>query len=434
MFPFSTIQRIDWVCYSAKGPSWIGEKVLVTDSTNLFFNYKHDTIIIKTNALLNESWLAFDIMDSISIVAQVVKIDTMTFLGLIDTVKTVAFQVFDKTNEPISHKVNDMYLELSRNYGFIEIINFYFFPDYDMEAYMYEQLEHYKLVGLSNPETGIHNLTWFEVFDFQPGDEIHVSYNYSCLGTNSLTVRERSITKYMERHDLPDTITYLTDVYFSRERIYDGNTAYSYQHLQKESIIMPNPQFDLLPGEPVFENDYTAYYYRMVNTKLIFKVQPSAYDHIRGSPEEICWENCCADGCFPSYTYIKGLGGPYHQCSNYTWWCMGGEDNTLVYYKKGNETWGTPLVITDVPGQNMEDRSSVYPNPAKDMVWINIPEINSQFIFQLLSPDGRILLHRERCSADAPIYLDKKLNGLYYYRIITEETRSETGCLLIIQE
>ena len=43
-----------------------------------------------------------------------------------------------------------------------------------------------------------------------------------------------------------------------------------------------------------------------------------------------CWSNCCADGCFPAYQYIKGLGGPYYECSNA--FSLGGMENKLVYF------------------------------------------------------------------------------------------------------
>ena len=173
-YPFSNIRELDDGCYTPFGSSWIGEKIIIKENgLNIFFNKDHDSIQLKTNALLNDSWTLFNLPDSIKIIATIIKQDTMSFMGLLDSVKSIGFQVYDKNMNLLDYVLNNMELKISKNYGFVSTFNFYFFPDFQI-SYPFEQFEEYDLIGLSNPKIGVQNLTWFEVNDFQPGDEIHV--------------------------------------------------------------------------------------------------------------------------------------------------------------------------------------------------------------------------------------------------------------------
>lgn len=84
----------------------------------------------------------------------------------------------------------------------------------------------------------------------------------------------------------------------------------------------------------------------MTNGAYLSKTDPSAYLYIQQTSDS-CWWDCCADGCLPAFTYIKGLSGPYYQCSNSA--SMGNTENKLVYYKKGQETWGGKTGSIDHP-------------------------------------------------------------------------------------
>jgi len=111
------------------GDSWIGGKIIIKeDGTNLWLNKNHDTICIKTQAKLNEAWTAFNIVDSLSIKAKVVDHDTVQFLGLIDSVKTIDLLAYDKNLNPI--KINGMDklpLKISKNHGIIQTFDVYYF-------------------------------------------------------------------------------------------------------------------------------------------------------------------------------------------------------------------------------------------------------------------------------------------------------------------
>ncbi len=91
LYPFTNIRQTEDGCYTPFGDSWIGKKIIKKeDGLNIFFNMDHDSIKLNTTASLNDSWTAYFLPDSIKIIATVISHDTMSFLGQLDSVKTIA--------------------------------------------------------------------------------------------------------------------------------------------------------------------------------------------------------------------------------------------------------------------------------------------------------------------------------------------------------
>lgn len=149
VFPFSNIQFIDYNCASPYGASWIGEMVVVRAiGEHLFQNKYGDTITIYTRHPLNMPWRIYQ-DDEVVINAQITQHDTSSFLGLVDSVKTIGFQVYDKFENQISHSLNNKTILISKHYGVVRVLNFYQFPDYDQLNYGYkdDRLTELDLVG-----------------------------------------------------------------------------------------------------------------------------------------------------------------------------------------------------------------------------------------------------------------------------------------------
>ena len=108
--------------------------------------------------------------------------------------------------------------------------------------------------------------------------------------------------------------------------------------------------FDKLPGEPIFFEEGNAGKHDMVINQHIIKWQPSHSSRIE-QYSDTCWDISWGwFGCLYDYSYYKGLGGPYYWCQSSV--CIGGKERSLVFYKKGGTTWGTPLVITGISNQS----------------------------------------------------------------------------------
>ncbi len=392
-YPFATIQADSKSCFSPYKASWIGQKVVVKpDGTNLFFNCDGDTITLKTRTRLNETWIAFQRSDDFRVKATVQSIEKENFLGLSDSVKTITLSVIDQNENTLELPLNNLKLRISKNYGFIEPLNFCLFPDIEILGTT-ERLENLSLAGLTNPNVGVQNLTWFEVNDFQPGDELHIlkdisswdEWNGNKIGFSIIT---KSILKYLKRYDYMDSIVYLVSQNQSIQTIETHTDTITYNCDTTILVIKPDPQFDKLPGEPIIDEWKEVTNYLMENTDVLSKLYPGVYESIH-HVKDSCWAMAVVDGCFKYETYFKGFGGPYYTCSNCC--SSGGEKRKLVYYKKGETEWGEKLVITGVSEIKVNSNLKFFPNPAESFITISSPSNLKIKKIELIDISGRIV-------------------------------------------
>jgi hypothetical protein len=429
-YPFATIQQIGNDCVTPDLGSWAGRKIIHRkDGDDIFINNNSDSIFLKTNASLDQSWNAFNLPNSARVIATVSRLDTLSFLGLIDSAKTIGFKVYDKTGNILDHKLNNMSVILSKNFGIVRTFNFALFPEFEPNFYYGEGLQEYNLGGISNANAGIGNLTWFEVHDFQSGDEFHINYessNWDLPGRGNAESR-KTILRYLERTDFPDSIVYRAERIQSSKNTVDTNTRFEFIHDTIRSVIKPKPEFDKLPGE-ILHSEYDISNLTMNYDGWLSKTEPSVYTSYHQAFDS-CWSNCCSDGCFWADTYIKGLGGPYYSCTNA--FSMGGTENKLVYYKKGNETWGTPLVITAIEEDCTTENIEIYPNPVKDVVFITVQNPDLPLVFELINIEGSIVSTVEISSVSFAFNIEKYKSGMYLYRISKNDGVIVSGRLVI---
>jgi hypothetical protein len=347
-YPLETIRRVEANCYTPKGDSWTGKKIIISAGWNFFFNEDGDTIKIKTDAGLNESWIAYNV-GAISVEAKVQNKESLPFLGLEDSVKTIVFQVFNGNAAVTEHKLNNKKIRLSKRYGLIQTVNFYVFPkekNFYLDNPFYESLGEYELIGLTNPTAGVQNLTWQEVWNFEVGDEIHVVEEWMFY-FQSKTINKQ-ILKFLSKQKIDDKFVYQAQKseHNAEYNIIDYDIV---GELFSESFVFdeityatPTPfysGFDNLPGELIMEGG-EVYYFTMSNGDILSKITaPANMEIVKG--ENDCWEAYVTPIKTP-VKYTKGLGGPYYYNGNIN----GNGKRELVYYKKGDTTWGEPLIIT----------------------------------------------------------------------------------------
>ncbi|MBN2263021.1 MAG: T9SS type A sorting domain-containing protein [Prolixibacteraceae bacterium] len=394
-------------CVVLNKPSWLGEKLLVhPDGYCSFFNKNNDTINIRVNALLNENWLAYS--DSLVLIrAHVLLHDVKEFLGLSDSVKTISFQAYAYNGDSVDHYLNNKQLELSKNYGMVQAFNFLNFLDNENES------EQYHLVGLSEPKVGVQNLTWFDVFDFQVGDEIHVFEIYAdweVIEGSSST--KKIIFKYIERDDFADSIIYTvsrTIEHQYRTMIYDSIWT-TFDTIV--SVIRQNENFDQLPEYPVFYDNEEAF---GVNSQASANGLTRKHEYYYAFVREDsgCWRMLHYDG-FYGYFFYKALGGPYYKADTGP---AVSHERSLVYYKKGSSEWGSAYVITDVESTHISNEIKVYPNPASSFIYVDVPKLSESLNFELFDWTGRLVLQKTVLSCFDFIDISYLKKGLYFYII-----------------
>ncbi len=429
-FPFYEIKQVSDDCFSPHIASWIGKKVIAKENgVTLFFNRLHDTIKINTHAFLNETWTAF-LDDSILIEATIINHDTMNFLGLLDSVKTIGFQAHDKSMNPLIHEINDMHLKISKHYGFITMFNFYLFPGFEEDYFSGKFLE-YNMVGLSSPEVGIQNLTWFDVHDFQEGDEIHVKYSSNTFGfsCNNEEVVIKTIKKYLQKteHNDEDKIVYsIYQIQHTYKNTGDTITnQYTYDTITE--VITRNPMFNKLPGEIVL-NQGMAYSNHMSNGNYSSKYTP-CNEIFKSS--DTCWMFLIQDGCIAQNKYIKGLGGPYYSCSGGVD-CYSSASKQLVYYKKGETTHGNPLIINNIEKKTHVNQIHVYPNPANEYLNIKmVPLTFDSFTIEIIDLKGQSVMKDVFKSPRHQVNIRQLKTGMYLYKISNKSNTLKTGSVMI---
>lgn len=355
LYPFKSIQKVDANCYIPYGASWLGSKVIVKPDWNYFLNENNDTIRIKTNVGLSASWTAYSNQEMF-VFATVQKVELLTFMGLTDSVKTIGFSIGVLTGAPskitsaIATEFDGQTIQISKHYGLLKTFNMLVFPYPNVFDQFYtDSWKQYDLVGLTNPIVGTQNLTWLGVNDYQAGDEIHMKYSYYATQAGPPTYRRSyTILKYTDRQDFSDSVIYRVDRIARDSSFYGSDlTASNFSHVVEKAIFKQSSTFDLLPGEAFIDKNNSIGTVIMQNKIPLSK---TFSEKINFDQRINCWgydPNLISEVCnFGTSEYLKGLGGPYYKYQSGCWPIeTSGEENTLVYYKKGSITWGTPLLI-----------------------------------------------------------------------------------------
>lgn len=146
----------------------MGETItILPDYAHYFSNYLNDTIVVKSAAMLNDSWVFYDDTSFIHYEATVTTEDTMTVLGVLDSVKTISIIAKDSAGAVVPDIYNGRVLILSKNHGFVRCFDVYNFPSQLNHGFDYYS---YKAGGLDFDLVSFHNPTKLELYDYQVGD------------------------------------------------------------------------------------------------------------------------------------------------------------------------------------------------------------------------------------------------------------------------
>ena len=208
-FGMRQIRPTDYGCFIPDGASWMGE--YVSESPNGIFKFvvypfspgdSADVFTINSKGLPGETWHFYNYHTINHYVeAKVTQISLATFFGISDSVKTISLQRKNASGQNVSDPINGQKILLSKNYGLIRL------PKFDDFNY---NLAFYDLCGKTNPVAGITNVTFDRVFDFQPGDEIHIKFRYASYNYSSYVYEGAIIQRFIEKipHAGIDTLGY----------------------------------------------------------------------------------------------------------------------------------------------------------------------------------------------------------------------------------
>jgi hypothetical protein len=113
----------------SSGGSWLGKKVKkISNGIFVFDSYWGDSVIIKTQAAPGDSWIFYSDAGSLFYRADVIGLDTMTVLGVLDSVKTIMITARNSSGIVTGDPVDSFRIILSKNEGFVQVFDLYTFP------------------------------------------------------------------------------------------------------------------------------------------------------------------------------------------------------------------------------------------------------------------------------------------------------------------
>jgi hypothetical protein len=123
---------------------------------------------------------------------------------------------------------------------------------------------------------------------------------------------------------------------------------------------------------------------------------------------------------------MKGLGGPYYECE----YMSAEEFRELVYYKKGNTVWGTPLEVR-IQENSATIGVEIFPNPANDILTLRIKDQLLHPVFEICDMPGKSLFSSVINSPESLLDVSQLKSGIYLYRLRADNRLVKIGKLII---
>ncbi len=370
-----------------------------------FLNRTNSVLTLHTLEGMGFSWVFFSFSSGDYIEATISIMTKDTILGIPDSLKVILFQAKDFLGNNITHPINQQHIILSKQLGLTRIFDLYTFPN---------DTTSYSLLGKSTPSVGMQNLTWNEIWDFNVGDVFHYVIYEVVAG---VSVYSQLIHKILSKEVIPDS----NKVIYTIERCqkksasapppnviytHDTTTAtYTFQSDTSFIAALPREFFNQGDNAPIYSRLFPSYNGRQTHGEMM---------GVFFTPNPPCWNPPFEFSSEQRHT--EGLGQTkyswYENWENYVL--------NLVYFKKGTETWGTPVstdCTTLVPTEDVtapETEISIYPVPASTHITIEVP---AKSILSIMNLNGQELLTQTITEPKTMVDISTLPNGVYIVRV-----------------
>jgi hypothetical protein len=429
---------------------WMGNRAIRRPGgVELFFNQSSDTIVIQTAAGIGTIWTMYRYANGDYIEATVAQIMAQTTLNTADSIKMISLQAKTPGGQVITTNLwTGRQIRLSRTFG----------PDYIFGAWRFPQdTVCMKLMGEQNAKLGTYILTGEEIFDFDIGDEFHyhdqkhpIPFGWGFINQTKLKVISKSI--------LQDTLSYVisrkgknsipnqnpvTNFYLYSDTITIKYNITDLKALSEADLrVGTNKTIAPLPLVKFFYVFPT--FFSTNHSGFTYSSGPTGAISLTGRMQKTLLGSVLRDTLYPSCgyfiidftgvqsTYGKGLG----LVSQTSYFTMNvSNDFNMVYYKKGTEVSGVPLVLgTD--DQMIKSRKPilVYPQPARSgqLVQADLPEQLIGSTLTIFDVNGREVGVLPPDSNQSSAWVLPALDpGLYLYQMGNDNGHFHRGKLMI---
>ena len=421
------------------GPSFIGREILIRpNGDNVFINNLGDSILIKTLAQLNESWVMMELENSIVLRATVSDISNESILDSLIEVKTILTEMLDSAGNVITHSANGEHFRISNHLGIVKTPDIALFPgDVNIHA----------IAGMEKPYRGMYRPRCVPMYARSIGDAEHWAYGYDNWPHSNGWRKIEAITNAEITGSTSQEYTLHTAKEYWSDS--DPSTITSFEELDSTYMVdLSDPAESCwlpMPGQ----SDELMYLDTGGTTEPwdhSISVRSIGFDyHHCFGPERITNDGGSLmvpdtvnnDGCYESYPWISE--SVYHMYSvadevgttqtTTTWYAndITSATRSLQYFKRGDLECGIPYTFWVGVEETEKPISSIFPNPIHSGQTLNLGKTWSEVSVSNLN--GQILWEARHVSQ---LTTDNLKSGIYFLSLANDGLRS-TQKLVVLE-
>lgn len=423
------------------GSSWMGKSPKqLTDGTMLTSNFNGDSIVIKSQAGIGDTWVFFKDTGTFYYRAMMVQNDTATVMNTLDSVKTIIINAYNNTGLISSDPLDSFEIQLSKNHGLVEVFDLYTFPYHTPGSSYAPGLDYYldQTVSVTpDKNNSIYHLVSYEipklnqlyewnvgdVYQFRTCDGIMMLYGVACtpvheydLDTVIGIVNNGNSMGYVvdERRN---TLTSWSESNFWYYNLGYNDTMVTYTYSPTTSFI-----FDTLHASEETGQGTMFYYYP---TDTSFCINNPLYRSINNNFLHYATYSPPFEQTQVMYSYKAPFGIISKTIvTSTTFFAV--SDTTLTFVNRGGVTCGNlQYPPSKVYQPSLGNFFEITPNPVMDYLNIEVGATSSNTI-TITNMLGQQLWSKTTSAQKLSVSVGNYPSGLYLVKIVTPEGYTET--------
>ncbi|WP_276133872.1 T9SS type A sorting domain-containing protein [Polluticoccus soli] len=406
--------------------SWLGDTIIIApDGTHYFDNYWGDTVVIKSQAALNDSWELYNDATAQHYSATVTAVNTATVLGALDEIKDITITAWNGAAVNSDDPLHNTKIILSKNHGFVRVPDLYLFPMHEPDQVYQRGFDfwidrdlpfpitptasqlYFNLIDLPNPNV-------LNIYDFKVGD----MFEYKTDGVEN--VSKSDLEKIVLEEVVEKTVGATSVQYKIARWTYTQNfKTFPPSHSTVPAYVTVNYNSALLLDTNYMPEEW--------GQKDIIRYNPLDTTFCETAPAyERLSINMQADSslvtmepCGYGYQYKQKLGRTlYHTCWDKN---FGGYYRTQLLHTRKNGNPCYRYYALDVE-QSAKAELNIYPNPASDQLVVNLPTAGDATI-TLHNAVGQLVKQIQTRDRSTSIEVTDLPAGLYHISILQNGER-----------
>ena len=404
-------------------PGFTGPSITITKNQEYYFrNEDFEPIVLLLNAPIDSAWTMYQSnVKNTVIKAKMVKQFDSTILDINNHLKVIELTVFDTLGKALPKtNLHNQNIILGDKIGFVQTIDFFHCPNSDVIQF----------IGYQN--TAGNNQFGNGYFDintnkYQVGDEFQTHWHHaSRFGVINIYEANKCVKTALVNDTFYHEIA--TTRWESGFNRHQDNSITPFDTLIFKKLAFKQARFT---NYPFFKNaplTYAKMTMRFDNQGTVHRFSEINYFYYRFN--DSLYGSTDASMAHPEYVSYNGIQDVF-----FNWSVMGDvTKKELLYYKKGNQEWGTPFKYPlGIINPTNTTEATIYPNPASEFVTISVNS-GSPIILHIAVIDalGKLQLETNPASRSATYAVTKLPNGLYH-QVMTLDTGEKIAHKLLIQ-